>query len=568
MPDYYKLIQEQKGNPVGMQQPNIRTNQSELDKRMQVDADLLHLTDYVMKDKDQRAIPDIIYITLNRPAVFAANVLASLGSARQQVVVETENKAIDTKLVEDFISSGLAMADRRLRDQGKPLLNPFADTQFCIRGGCARLVLLRRIGEAVISDIRNWDRRYTYYEQGEEGLAWAGYETMRSKDDIISDYGEEAASKVVGREGSVLDVWDDKVNEVWVAGNKVKEEPNPYSFCPVVLRNVSLGYGAMLLDRDWQKYEGESIFFMIRHIVPELNRLASILATLTMQEVKAALQYQNPQGTPQDEPPDRPEMGDVVSTGPGRLDPIRLGEAKQAAQMLYSMMEKAFQEGSYTDIDIGNVQQPFSAVALVTIGENKDMVYMPRLVAKELLNTATAEMLIRQARMISGSIELGVPGHKRSFPVSKLEGEYSVDFKYFVKSPKIDIARMSLAKSAAQWYPRKYIYSQVLQVEDPDGLTRDWYSEQAELISPIVLKYRIINSLLDKAEKNNDDDAAMEAKIMAMELGVTIDQVRNGVLPEPQEPQASAGETLPLLGEGGKVGGLAPGGIPNLQGGA
>ncbi|KKK95251.1 hypothetical protein LCGC14_2674680, partial [marine sediment metagenome] len=35
MPDYYKLVQEQKGNPEIGQHPGLRTNQSPLDKRMQ-----------------------------------------------------------------------------------------------------------------------------------------------------------------------------------------------------------------------------------------------------------------------------------------------------------------------------------------------------------------------------------------------------------------------------------------------------------------------------------------------------------------------------------------------------
>lgn len=549
---YYSLVQEIKGNLPGTS--DLRANQSELDKRMQVDVDLLHLAEYVIKDKDGKVVPGVVNVTLNRPAVFAANVISSLGSAKQQVVVETENKAVDVHLIEDFVNAALAAADRRLRLKGMPLLNPFADTQFCLRGRCARRILLRKVDGVVVPDITNWDGRYTYYEPGEEGLKWGAYETIRSKDEILAEYGEGAAAKLTGREGSVLDVWNDQLNEIWINGAKVKEEGHNYGFCPVVIQVVSLGYGSMLLDRNWQKYEGESIFFMVRDIVPEVNRLASILQTLNMNELFTAVQYRNPQGTPKDLPPEYPEMRDVVSVGAGGLDPIRLGEAKQAAMLLYNMMEKAFQEGSYTDIDIGNVRQPFSAVALVTIGESKDMVYLPRLAAKELLNTATAEMLIRQAIQMGGAIELGVPGHKRSFATDKLKGEYDISFKYFVKTPKIDIARMSEAETAAKWYPREYIYEEVLQVEDPAGMMRDWYSQEAELFSPGVKQHRIIMSLLDKAEETNDENAAREAMIMANELGIDRKM--------PEVPRN--GEVLPLLGEGGQVGGLRPNKVASL----
>lgn len=557
---YYDKVQEQKGNPVGITQPTVRTNQSELDKRMQADADLLYLTPYVLKDSKGASVPDIINITLNKPAIFAANVISSIGNTRQQVMVESENKQVDTAYIESFLNAAIASADRRLWKRGLPTLNPFADVQFCIRGRHARRVLLRKESGQTVVDITPWDGRYIYYEQGESGLAWAAYETMRARDEVVAEYGERAAAKATNRECAVLDVWDDKINEIWIDGEKVSEQENPYGICPVVFQSVLLGYGPMLLDRNWRKNEGESIFFMIRDIVPELNRLASILQTLNMNQLKAAMQYQNPEGSPQDEPPDRPEMGDVVSTGKGKLELIDFGDARTAASMMYNMMEKAFQEGAYTDIDIGNVQQPFSAVALVTIGENKDMVYMPRLAAKELLNIGTAEMLLKEAEQLGGSIELGIPGHMKTFETSKLKGDYTIGYKYFVKSPKTDVARMSLALQAVNFYPRRFIYEQVLQVEDPDQLMRDWYNEQAELLSPSIRQYRIIRSRLEDAEKNNDPEAAREAAMMAMELGLTLDQIRMGVMPNalPTGKPSKNDSVLPLLGAGDQVGGVKP----------
>ena len=543
MTDYYKLVTEKK------------QEQSELDKRMQADVDLLYLNKYVLRDSADKAVPDIINITLNRPAVFGANVVASIGNAKQQVVVESDDKKIDTHEVESFLDAAMATANRRLWKEKLPLLNPFADVQFCFRGRTARRVLLYQKDGKTVVNIMPWDGRYVY-DLGDSAMA---YQTLRTKAEIERDYGAKIALKVSGiKDIPVLDVWDKTHNEVWVQNFVALEQGHNYGFTPVVSHTVLLGYGPMLLDKNWQKHDGESIFFMIRDIVPELNRLASILQTLNMNQLKAALQYKNPEGSPQDEPPERPQMGDVVSVGKGAIEPINLGEARVAAQMLYTIMEKAFQEGSYTDIDIGNVQQPFSAVALVTIGENKDMVYMPRLAAKELLNVATAEMLVEQALQIGGSIELGAPGHKRSFNTAKLQGEYSINYKYFVKSPKIDIARMSVAEAAQKWYPRRHIYSDVLQVEDPDGMMRDWSRQEAGQLSMGVKMHRIIMDLLEQAEKNNDEEAAREAQIMALELGLTLDQVRSGQLPEPQPEQEPGEPLIPLLGEGGQVGGLSP----------
>src|SRR3989304_5765122 len=244
----------------------------------------------------------------------------------------------------------------------------------------------------------------------------------RSKREIEEDY------KVVITEaqGTVLDVWDKEHNEVWVDTKQVKEQKHNYGFTPVVFEVVSLGYGNSLLDDGRLKNEGESIFFLISDIVPQLNMLVSILATLNFLTVKRPVQFPSSGGTTA-EPPDYDKVmkpGSVKSVEPGNfIQTIGFGDAIRATDLLNQRLEKALQEGSYTDIDIGNVRQPFSAVALITIGESRDMVYMPRLAAKELLNIATGEMLIKQARQRGGMIELGNPGHKRKFSAKKLAGE-------------------------------------------------------------------------------------------------------------------------------------------------
>lgn len=530
---------------------------TELDQRMQTDVDLLYLKKYVMTDKTgKHAVPDIINSTLNKPAVFAANVNSALGAVKQQVVVESDSKKIDTHEIEEFQDAAFGMANARLRKLRYPLLNPFADAQLCIRGRTGRRVLFRMENDELVPDITPWDGRYIRYEVDDDGLAWASVTTMRTRGQIEADYG----IPIKGTTAQVRDVWDREHNEVWVEEREVISQPHPYGLTPVVLSIVSLGYGDILLDLNRLKYEGESIFFLIRDVVPQLNMLLSILQTLNFLSVKRPEQYESKEG-PQATPPEyeeaiRPGAMTAVDIG-GGIKPIDFGDATRAAQMAYEMIEKAVQEGGYTDIDIGNVRQPFSAIALITIGESKDQVYLPRLAAKEWLNIDTAEMFTRQVIQIGGSVELGTPGHKRKFNTSKLEGEYTTDYKYFVKSPKIDIARMAVAQQAKEWYPRRYIYEEVLQVEDPKGLEDEWYSELAEKIDPNVLKHRIIMNLLDLAEEG-DENAAREAKIMAAGMGLTIAQVKAGITPKPPELPEPEKETVPLLGEGGQTGGIIP----------
>ena len=129
--NYFELVNEQK------------QNRSELDARMQRDADLLYLTPYILRDSSNKTVEGIINVTVNRPAVFGANVVASLSSATQQCIVKSEDMEVDTHEIEMFLNYAFASADRRLRKQGAMSLSPFADVQLCFRGGTARRVLLR-----------------------------------------------------------------------------------------------------------------------------------------------------------------------------------------------------------------------------------------------------------------------------------------------------------------------------------------------------------------------------------------------------------------------------------------
>jgi hypothetical protein len=277
------------------------------------------------------------------------------------------------------------------------------------------------------------------------------------------------------------------------------------------------------------------------------------------------MQFKNPDGTPQDEPPDMPKSGDMVSVGKGELALIDYGDARRAAEMLYSILDRALQHGSITDIDLGNLNFPLSAVAIVTVGEGRDRVYLPRLHTKGLINQRTAEMITKQILQTGeSSVMLGTKGHQKSYKTAKLDDEYEITYKYFVKSPKLDIARLSMGQTALNMgIDRLTVYKDILQYEDPEGMVNKFYYEQAGLLSPLVQRNRIITSLLEMAERDGDENAARDAQLMATEMMSSIDTMTAGA----EEAQAEAqppptpnvgNPMLPLLGEGGNVGGTGP----------
>jgi len=555
--DYPKLIKEKEQEFLG------------LTGRMDDDRKLLYLDKYIMKDARGKKVKDVVNVTLNKPGVFASNVISALNSTRQQIVCESDDSKVKTAEIEQFVNLAFSSANARIVSQGKATLNFFTDTQSCIRGRAARRVLFRVEDGVIIPDIASLDTRFHTYDVGENGLAWSGYKTYRSKGDIEAEYGIVTDGKFTW----VSDVWDAEHNEVWVGNQRISRnkdgteriEEHAYGITPVVLQIVPLGYGNILLDDDRLMYEGESIFFMIRDLVPQLNMWISILQTLNLKTVKGPAKQKKKGGGEPEEYDEVMGMGAITAIDVDEdIARIDYGDAIRATSLVYQAIEKAMQEGSYTDIDIGNVKQPFSAVALITIGESKDQVYLPRLASREMLNKATAEMLIRQVRQeskaLGTSIKMGTPGHKKGFNVSDLEGEYEITFKSFLKSPKTDIARMAVATQAERYYDPVTILEDVLQVEDPKAIMRKRYYFMAEKIDANILRHRIIMNLVEMAE-DGDENAAYEAQIMAVSMGLTLDQIKSGqVMPtvptmsgngeQPTEPIVS------LLGKGGSVGGI------------
>lgn len=524
---------------------------SELRTRQDADKDLLYLGKYTLKDIKGLPVPDVINVTLNRPAVFSANVISSLSKTTEQRSVTSDDRSLDTRFVEDLLKASFGSANERLRKRGEFPLNPFFDEQACIRGTLAARVLFRE-GEGVdgkmilIPDITPWDTRYVTYDIGEGGLEWAAYSTTRSKGLIFADYGIE----IEGKTGTVTDIWHKTGNEVWVEGEKALTQPHEYGFTPVAISVVTSG--SMLQDEDAMVHRGESIFFLIRDVIPELNRLVSIMQTLNMLAIKAPLKFKSKGGTraipPKHE--DITAMGATTSLDvEGDIAPIDYGDAKASAQLAYVMFDKAMQEGSLSSIDLGTLQFELSAIALIEIGEGRDQVFTPRLDAKARLNKDLSEMIIQQCIQIGGNVELGTLGHRRTFQVSKLDGEYDINYKYFPKSPKVDMARFSMAAAIGPVISERAKRVEILQREDPDEDERQLAYEEAALLSPAIKMNRTIRALAKMAEEG-DESAGFEAELLSAEMGVSLEQMLRGEITiEPEEP-AKAQASIPGMAGG------------------
>ena len=550
---YYELVKE---NAI---------EREDLTARQDADVLLRNLKAYVMKSFDGKTpVEGVFNQTLNRPKVMSSFIIAALGNTSEQIIVETEERNLDTDYIKDFRRLAFAAANIRLLRQGLWELNPYLDEQSCIRGGAAARPLFRKVNDVLISDITYWDYRYVNYEIGTEGTVWAsfGYGTKRKKAAIESEEwakelkakGKDKAICNIAKEAEIVDIWTPEHNEIWLDGKEVFEQPHPYKwpdgtrYCPVVIQNVPLG--SMLSDKDDIKHQNESIFFLIREAIPELERLVTIIQTQAFLTLYPSIEIASKEGgkidpetLPEYDKLMRPKAVSGADIGGGTRI-ISQGDANRAAMMAMERMDRNMNEGGFIPRQLDSPAP--SGIALIIEKEGKDVIYLPRLKLKSSMKTALGDMFTAQVIQLGGTVEIGTPGHKREFETNKLKGQYEVTHKFSVTSLATNAGLASLAAAYGNLISDRAKRRDILQREDPDGDER-WLSyEEARRTIPAI---RFAGWAEDLIALEKDE----YAKMIADFAGVQLEQLLSGNAQMPK-PEVGKEPTQVLSLFGGGVG--------------
>ena len=529
--------------------------------RMDTDADLANQVPQYTRipDVDGKEIPNSVYITLDDAAMFTTNIESLLNSTLEQVEVTTTNKRFDTAYVEEFIRVYFKEADKLLPLKDLFPLNPFVDQQTCRRGRTAARILTKIIDDKLVTDITPFDTRYFTYWMDKKGLAGVAYKTTRSKDQIEYEYPNAKVSGDTGIE--VMDIWTPTHNEVWVDGLRITEgkdgkprvEEHGYGYVPVVFHKVPMG--SMLLDEDSMKFQGESVFFLIRYLILELNRLVSIIQTFNLEALDAALQLKKPQANI--DPGEKVKGHDEV-TAPGTVNVVPseggyflmpIGQLQQQAELLHRMIQDRVDRATQTFMQ--SMLQPKTATEIIGIAQEKGDVASPRLATRGLLKQGLAEMAIKQTIRAAENEKVDtVKMGGMEWDIGKLKGEYGVEFTYSFKDQKVDIARASMASTLRGIIPDKAIRL-TLQREDPERDERELDWEEAGRLSPLVKMDRIIRSLLKEADRGQEG-AEEEAMMLTAQILPALDQAIAGQMtPEREEEIKPAEPLLPAFSRTG-----------------
>ncbi len=488
---------------------SVQKTLSSLYTRMDEDKSLYLLDKFILKDWKGKEVSHVHNITLNAPAVYADQVKGHLGTADQQVIVEGDGiSGREARKVEEFIEACLADIDCRLDQEGISLM-AYAIEQSCIRGRIvARCVVRQEDNDAPFIELSPWDSRYMAYYFADHSMRWGSYTTEREAGDIEEQYD---VGSLGGSQATVIDAWDRNVNKVWVGNREIFSQTHSLGWVPIALAFVPTG--SMLIDEDGgQKYKGESVYYLCRTLFPELNKLATVLQTLTMRAIRPPAERKSQEGenaAPLDEYPFDEAAVYNVDIG-GGITPAQLPDIQQATRLWYSILESYIQRGTLSTIDYGNLTFPLSGSAIAALMATNEPLFWPRLQALSMFYRQISRMFLKWLN-IYGELEVGEEGHKRLFRASDMQGNYTIKFKYFTKSPLEDIGRFSMATQAQPFLDEDTIRREILRVRDPDAIKAKRDADMAAKIDPAIALIRLVHSLIDEAA--NDDYKDIEARL-------------------------------------------------------
>ena len=498
-----------------------KSEMGDLFKRMDDDRKLALLDPYEMKQLDGQKTPDVIEVTMNEAKVFADRCAAIMTGANMQQVVFGRNLSDkETTTIENFYHDIYYMNDLILANAIFCSLYGFLIEDILIRGSIAARCLMREDDEKFIPDIMPLDTRYFVYETDTQGLVWGAPSITRSKAQIKRDWGID----IRGKNAEVVDFWDDKVNDVYIATKIVPEAENRkrehgLGYPPLIFQKS--GAGSNLVGKDSLKYSGESVFAANRGLMPELNRAASIMQTLTAMSFEGSYQYESSEGT-EAERPEAPVYGirkviPVERGGGYRLIPIN--DVKNATRLFYNMLVGALQRGGLPNIDYGNLSFPLSAVAISRLTASKDAIFIPRLQAMSLFYRALSNMIGKQYVQGGYNVEIGEEGYEREYSTKDIDKKFASKYEFYSTSPEQDIANYAIGQQAkALGISTHTVYSEILKLKNPDGEITKGRDELAEKGDIAITLFRRGHSLIDEAEKNPTKYIEAEMVLQQLEM--------------------------------------------------
>lgn len=473
----------------------IKNKQAELQSlydRMDNTKDMVYLEPYVLKTSGGDAITSAYSVTSNKPAVFANAVISDMMGAKWQTVVEGVSPTMQRD-IEHFINDNLSQIDELMEFRGEHGgLWTFIYNHVWVRSLIGAYFISQIIEDKYVIDCMPVDMRWCPFQYGKDGLLWAAPITYRSRAELESEYPGKLFSG--DKDIEVHNFWDKDKNEVFVGGSLIFEQKNTLGYPPFVISAPATGF--KLRDKGWVEHESEDALFMIRGLVEDLNRSLSVEMTVGMTSLNPS--YEQESEDPNADADLTPLPGQTIKVKKGEMhQPLKRSDLNQAFGVARQDIMRDITQGSITDVDLGVITTSPgpSAILITRIAEIRAKFMNPRLQCVVAFRQQLARMMIKQFLEIKKGrdIKIGKTGRKTKYTASMLgdPDEYSIEVKLMTKSKEQEIANITFAQSAREFMSLKDILTNILQVEDPDGVIRQLEIEQARKADPAIALFEM-----------------------------------------------------------------------------
>ena len=495
--------------------------------------------------------PMAINITSNLPRALGDKVQAELLAHKLQIIVispenypSSEAQEI-TNAEERLYYFGFEQADLRLRGKGEAKLADALAWFAIIRGMiAARIYVYSNNQQEVIWDFLPLDPRYLTFAFDNDGLAWTGYTTFRSSENLKRQYAIEVEDKD-GKGVEIIEYFDRDIQAVINKKDKTllrKIKKHTLKQVPIVLIPIALS--PRIINNEGMQVTswGQSIFAPNRVTYKQLNLLRSIVATHAHLLAKIPLVHTYPSGSPvkldsQDIPYYPCALIDLPDTE--KLEGLKVPDIPRSLMEAIQEIVRDIQLSTYAEHEFGRDVPPHSGIALQYLSD-KSKVILPRLIALNDMYTDICRMVKKQ--IITQGISVPIRSVKDNVYVayemvpSLLDNDFYIKAEFVDENPWKRLENIQLAQMMIQnkLMSKENVMEQILKIPDVKTEVEKMTIEEAENLSP-EMKFTKALDVYQRTERGREYEMLKKVLTQIMQAN----EQQSGVPPTP--PQGAEG---------------------------
>jgi len=286
---------------------------------------------------------------------------------------------------EQFVHGALGYIDRKFRKKRRARSRQQLTWYMCVRGWVAASFFIytktKKSGvegkaedKDTIFDLRFYDPRHTYWEDGDEGPVWVIHEFKMTRRQVLSEYGIE----IEGKEATCWEYLDEQVYAV-VVGDEWGIEPYEHGldYCPAFIGAV----GDMPTVQDSTggstlEVQGDSIYSSSKLTYKHKNKFISYMMDWTEKHVAGSMVIKS-KGAKRKIVKDPFRSWQVIPLDETDVfEPVPVPKAPPEAAAVLGGIDADEQQSTLPyPISYGGTTQPLSGAALGVLTENTQSVY-------------------------------------------------------------------------------------------------------------------------------------------------------------------------------------------------